>query len=94
MARWIAIGMQKGGVGKTTIATNLAAAMAGSLGLRVLVLDFDGQRNATLGFSGRDLTAAPRSSLCCGNQSASPMRLSLQGSRPGPFSISCPAPED
>jgi chromosome partitioning protein len=52
LARWIAIGMQKGGVGKTTLATNLAAAMAGGLGLRVLVLDFDGQRNATVGLLG------------------------------------------
>ena len=52
MARWIAVGMQKGGVGKTTVITNLAAAMAGSLGLRVLVLDLDGQRNATLGLLG------------------------------------------
>lgn len=52
MPRWIAIGMQKGGVGKTTLTTNLAAAMAGGLGLRVLVLDFDGQRNATVGLLG------------------------------------------
>lgn len=52
MARWIAIGMQKGGVGKTTLTTNLAAAMAGGLNLRVLVLDFDGQRNATVGLLG------------------------------------------
>jgi chromosome partitioning protein len=52
LARWIAIGMQKGGVGKTTLATNLAAALAGGLGLRVLVLDFDGQRNATVGLLG------------------------------------------
>ena len=44
--------MQKGGVGKTTLATNLAAALAGGLGLRVLVLDFDGQRNTTVGLLG------------------------------------------
>jgi chromosome partitioning protein len=44
--------MQKGGVGKTTLTTNLAAAMAGGLGLRVLVLDFDGQRNTTIGLLG------------------------------------------
>jgi chromosome partitioning protein len=52
VARWIAIGMQKGGVGKTTLTTNLAGALAGGLGLRVLVLDFDGQRNATVGLLG------------------------------------------
>jgi chromosome partitioning protein len=44
--------MQKGGVGKTTLTTNLAAAMSGGLGLRVLVLDFDGQRNTTVGLLG------------------------------------------
>jgi chromosome partitioning protein len=44
--------MQKGGVGKTTLTTNLAAALAGGLGLRVLVLDFDGQRNSTIGLLG------------------------------------------
>jgi chromosome partitioning protein len=41
--------MQKGGVGKTTLTTNLGAALTGGLGLRVLVIDFDGQRNATMG---------------------------------------------
>ncbi len=45
--------MQKGGVGKTTLTTNLAAALAGGLGLRVLVVDFDGQRNATVGLLGQ-----------------------------------------
>jgi chromosome partitioning protein len=52
MTRWIAVGMQKGGVGKTTLTTNLAAALSGGLGLRVLVLDLDGQRNATVGLLG------------------------------------------
>lgn len=52
MTRWITIGMQKGGVGKTTLTTNLAAALAGGLGLRVLVLDLDGQRNSTVGLLG------------------------------------------
>jgi len=52
MPRWIAVGMQKGGVGKTTLTTNLAASLAGSLGLRVLVMDLDGQRNATAGLLG------------------------------------------
>jgi len=52
MGKIVGIVNQKGGVGKTTLATNLAAAMAGGLGLRVLVLDFDGQRNATVGLLG------------------------------------------
>lgn len=52
--------MQKGGVGKTTLTTNLAAALSGGLGLRVLVIDFDGQRNATVGLLGTmpDLSSA------------------------------------
>lgn len=44
--RLYAVTMQKGGVGKTTVTVNLAGALAG-LGLRVLVVDMDGQRNAT-----------------------------------------------
>lgn len=45
--RVIAVAMQKGGVGKTSITVNLAAAMANRFDQRVYLADFDGQCNTT-----------------------------------------------
>jgi chromosome partitioning protein len=69
LTRRIAITLQKGGVGKTSVAVNLAGALAADQGLRTVLVDMDAQCNATTHMLGNDFAGPTLSGVLRGELS-------------------------